>query len=67
MVDEVSSFVAAADVLKMRGAYKIFVIATHGLLSADAPQMLENSAIDEVSPAQRTLTFVKLYFIFIMY
>ncbi len=48
MVDEVESFVAAAEVLKQRGAYKIYVVATHGLLSADAPQLLENSYIDEV-------------------
>ncbi len=48
MIDDVDSFVAAADVLKQRGAYKIYVMATHGLLSADAPQLLEDSVIDEV-------------------
>jgi len=48
MVDDVSSFVAAAEALKERGAYKIYVMATHGLLSADAPQLLESSPIDEV-------------------
>jgi len=44
----VESFVAAAEILKERGAYKIFVMATHGLLSADAPRLIEESAIDEV-------------------
>lgn len=44
------SFVAAAEILKERGAYKIFVMATHGLLSADAPRLIEESSIDEVRP-----------------
>uniref|UniRef100_A0A9J2P0M4 Ribose-phosphate pyrophosphokinase N-terminal domain-containing protein n=2 Tax=Ascaris TaxID=6251 RepID=A0A9J2P0M4_ASCLU len=48
IIDEAQSFVAAAEVLKARGAYKIYVIATHGLLSADAPALLEESAIDQV-------------------
>ena len=48
MIDEAQSFVAAADVLKERGAYKIYVMATHGLLSADAPKKIEESCIDEV-------------------
>ena len=48
MVDDVASFVAAAEVLKERGAYKIYVMATHGLLSSDAPRLIEASAIDEV-------------------
>lgn len=48
MVDDVASFVAAAEALKERGAYKIYVLATHGLLSSDAPRLIENSAIDEV-------------------
>lgn len=40
---------AAAETLKERGAYKIFVMATHGILSSDAPRFIEESAIDEVS------------------
>lgn len=48
MVDDMQSFVAAAEVLKERGAYKIYVLATHGLLSSDAPRLIEESAIDEV-------------------
>jgi len=48
MVYDVAAFVAAAEVLKERGAYKIYVMATHGLLSSDAPRLIEESAIDEV-------------------
>ncbi|XP_067937648.1 phosphoribosyl pyrophosphate synthase-associated protein 2-like [Watersipora subatra] len=48
LVDEVGSFIEAADVLCARGAYKIYVVATHGLLSLDAPQLIEDSVIDEV-------------------
>ncbi|XP_053550560.1 phosphoribosyl pyrophosphate synthase-associated protein 2 isoform X3 [Bombina bombina] len=48
IIDDVDNFVAAADTLKERGAYKIFVMATHGLLSSDAPRLIEESAIDEV-------------------
>ena len=48
MIDEVEAFSAAAQILHDRGAYKIYVMATHGLLSADAPRIIEDSAIDEV-------------------
>ncbi|KAM6905191.1 LOW QUALITY PROTEIN: phosphoribosyl pyrophosphate synthase-associated protein 2-like [Xenentodon cancila] len=48
IIDDVDSFVAAAETLKERGAYKIFVMATHGLLSSEAPRFIEESAIDEV-------------------
>lgn len=37
IIDDVESFVAAAEILKERGAYKIYVMATHGILSAEAP------------------------------
>ena len=48
MIDDVMSFVKIAEVLKERGAYKIYVMATHGLLSSDAPRCIEDSEIDEV-------------------
>ncbi|CAG9533336.1 unnamed protein product [Cercopithifilaria johnstoni] len=48
IIDDAQSFVVVAQVLKNRGAYKIYVIATHGLLSADAPDLLESSPITEV-------------------
>ncbi|ETE73230.1 Phosphoribosyl pyrophosphate synthase-associated protein 1, partial [Ophiophagus hannah] len=50
IIDDVESFVAAAEILKERGAYKIFIMATHGLLSADAPRLIEESSIDEAIP-----------------
>ena len=49
MLDEAETFVNAAAVLKERGAYKIYVMVTHGLLSGDAIQRIEHSDIDEVS------------------
>ncbi|WAQ97680.1 KPRB-like protein [Mya arenaria] len=48
MIDDVQSFVAISAVLKERGAYKIYAMATHGLLSSDAPRLIEDSYIDEV-------------------
>merc|ERR1712110_1399213 len=48
MLDDVQSFVDASLILKERGAYKIYVLATHGILSADAPRLIEESPIDEV-------------------
>uniref|UniRef100_A0A8C6UML0 Phosphoribosyl pyrophosphate synthetase-associated protein 1 n=1 Tax=Neogobius melanostomus TaxID=47308 RepID=A0A8C6UML0_9GOBI len=48
IIDDVGDYVAAAEILKERGAYKIYIMATHGLLSADAPRLIEESAIDEV-------------------
>ena len=55
MVDDVEAFVSVADVLRERGAYKIYVMATHGVLSADAPRrsdkiealMKQKSALDD--------------------
>lgn len=48
IIDDVESFVAASEILKERGAYKIYVMATHGILSAEAPRLIEESPIDEV-------------------
>jgi len=48
IIDDVDSFIEAAGILKERGAYKVYVMATHGLLSADAPRRLEDSPIDVV-------------------
>ncbi|XP_052266152.1 phosphoribosyl pyrophosphate synthase-associated protein 2-like isoform X2 [Dreissena polymorpha] len=48
MIDDVQSFVSISAVLKERGAYKIYAMATHGLLSSDAPRLIEDSCIDEV-------------------
>uniref|UniRef100_UPI00358FC30D phosphoribosyl pyrophosphate synthase-associated protein 2-like n=1 Tax=Myxine glutinosa TaxID=7769 RepID=UPI00358FC30D len=48
IIDVVDTFVVAAEILKERGAYKVYVMATHGLLSSDAPWRIEESLIDEV-------------------
>uniref|UniRef100_UPI00358E1551 phosphoribosyl pyrophosphate synthase-associated protein 2 n=1 Tax=Myxine glutinosa TaxID=7769 RepID=UPI00358E1551 len=48
IIDVVDTFVVAAEILKERGAYKVYVMATHGLLSSDAPRLIEESLIDEV-------------------
>ena len=48
MIDDVGAFVSVAQILHDRGAYKIYIVATHGLLSADAPRLIEDSFIDEV-------------------
>lgn len=56
MIDDVLSFVKIAEILKDRGAYKIYVMATHGLLSSDAPRLIEDSCIDEVCMKLGTTT-----------
>ncbi|XP_031549006.1 phosphoribosyl pyrophosphate synthase-associated protein 2-like [Actinia tenebrosa] len=48
IIDDAATFVDAATVLRERGAYKIYVMVTHGLLSGDAPELIEGSEIDEV-------------------
>ncbi|ESN93914.1 hypothetical protein HELRODRAFT_87916 [Helobdella robusta] len=48
MIDDVEAFVSAAQILQDRGAYKIYILATHGLLSAGAPRLIDDSVIDEV-------------------
>ncbi|XP_017020962.1 phosphoribosyl pyrophosphate synthase-associated protein 2 isoform X2 [Drosophila kikkawai] len=48
LIDDVQAFVAAAEMLKENGACKIYVLATHGLLSSDAPRLLDESPIDEI-------------------
>ena len=58
MVDDVESFVSASEILKERGAYKIYVMATHGILSADAPRLIDDSPIDEVQYHQSYLRHI---------
>lgn len=48
MIDDASAFVDAAVALKEKGASRIYVLATHGLLSSDSPSLLESSPIDEI-------------------
>uniref|UniRef100_A0A1I8H5W2 Pribosyltran_N domain-containing protein n=2 Tax=Macrostomum lignano TaxID=282301 RepID=A0A1I8H5W2_9PLAT len=50
MVDDIEQFVRAAELLHDRGAYRVIVMATHGLLSADAATKIaaHDCRIDEV-------------------
>ena len=57
---------AAANCLKEGGAYKIYAVATHGLLSKDACEQLENSALDEVClPVCVLCTYGALHYFYI--
>lgn len=49
VIDEVGELIAAAECLKENGAYKIYAAATHGVLSKDSPELLDQSPIDEVN------------------
>lgn len=48
IVDDTELLSDAARTLKSGGAVKIYVVATHGLFSGNAPQNLMDSQIDEV-------------------
>jgi len=48
IMDDVKTYVSAARVLKENGASRVYAMATHGILSRDAPSMIESSDIDEV-------------------
>ena len=48
IMDDVHSFVKAAQVLKDNGASKVYCMATHGILSKEAPILINQSCIDEV-------------------
>jgi len=49
IVDDANALVDAARMLKQNGgALKVYVVATHGLFSGDAPTVIMESQIDEV-------------------
>jgi phosphoribosylpyrophosphate synthetase len=48
VVDELDHLMAAAKCLKVRGAYRVCVVATHGIFTKTATELLELSDIDEV-------------------
>jgi len=48
IMDDVKTYVSAARVLKENGASMVYAMATHGILSRDAPSMIDSSDIDEV-------------------
>lgn len=50
IIDGPNSFLDAAEHLKRCGASKVYIIATHGILSGNAVQEIEDSeAVEEVS------------------
>ena len=49
IIDDATGFVTAAEILKKKGAYKIYVVATHCIMSGNAPFEVESSCIDQVS------------------
>jgi ribose-phosphate pyrophosphokinase len=48
MIDTAGTFCAAADMLKERGAKKIYGLATHGVLSEPSLQRIEDSPFEQV-------------------
>jgi ribose-phosphate pyrophosphokinase len=48
MIDTAGTIVAAADLLKSRGASEVWAMATHGLLSGAAVDRLKNSELERV-------------------
>lgn len=49
IIDEVKPIISCAKILKENGAIKVYVMATHGVLSKDAPQLVEMASdIDEI-------------------
>ena len=48
MIDTAGTIVAAADILKDRGATEVWAMATHGLLSDPAVDRLKNSVFERV-------------------
>ena len=57
IVDDATVLVDCARLLKANGAVKIYTIATHGVLSGHAPQLLMESEIDEVNFVLSTQNF----------
>ena len=48
MIDTAGTLVKAAEVLKERGAKRVFAYATHAVFSGNAYQNIKDSVIDEV-------------------
>jgi ribose-phosphate pyrophosphokinase len=48
MIDTAGTFCAAADILKEKGAKRIYGLATHGIFSDPALQRIEDSAFEKV-------------------
>jgi len=48
MIDTGGTLCKAADVLKQKGAKKIYACATHGIFSKDAIEKLQNSSFEKI-------------------
>lgn len=48
MVDTAGTFCAAANMLKEKGAKSVYGLATHGILSGEALQRIEDSAFEKI-------------------
>ena len=48
VIDDLDHLIAAAKCLKERGSYRVCVVATHGIFTKTATELLEHSEIDEV-------------------
>jgi ribose-phosphate pyrophosphokinase len=48
MIDTAGTFCAAADLLKERGATHVYGLATHGIFSANALELIDKSAFEKV-------------------
>ena len=48
MVDTACTLCQASDILKEKGAHKVFAYATHAVLSGTAVDNITNSTLDEV-------------------
>ena len=62
-IDEVENIVSAAQCLKENGARKIYAVATHALLSGNAPLKLQESVIDEVTLLSSNDVFSPIFWI----
>lgn len=49
MIDTAGTFCAAADLIKEKGAAKVYGLATHGIFSGEAFQRIEDSAFERVA------------------
>ena len=63
VVDELDHLMAAARCLKERGAYRVCVVATHGIFTKAATEMLETSDIDEVLHTYIHTLHIQLYYV----
>ena len=53
-MDDLEKLIAAAKCVQERGAYKIYVVATHGIFCSNACELLSNSPITEVGNRRQT-------------